>query len=77
MSSQAAIGGTFNIPANINVTVTVPGSAIIGTDDPIVATPVIINSAEQAGAETVSIGYCATCPTIVGDLGSPVSIVAP
>ena len=71
MSSQAAIGGTFDIAANIDITGTIPGSAIIGTDDPVVCTPTFQISAEQTGAEGVTSVYDATGPAATYDATGP------
>lgn len=76
MSSQVAISGTFDIAGNQTVTITIPGSAITGTDDPVTATPNFVVSAEVIGGESVSATYDATGPGVAYD-ASGIVITAP
>ena len=75
MSSQAAISGTFDIPSNISITCTIPGTAT-EAGNPITATPNFVISAEQIGVESVSGVYDATGPGWTFDATGP-SVVAP
>ena len=60
----------FGITANETVTVTIPATAVVGAVE-IVATPTFQISAEQIGAEVMSIGFSATGPTMTYDANGP------